>query len=121
MSLPLGRTLTAMDKTMIDQELSQIKAVLATVMKQDCEDIDSFDFIKINTSVLKARIHALKERIGLELDNDKEFKMAYQKLYNTLQHIQTSLKFKMPLNPAISDIRHQISLIKAVQKDIENL
>ena len=110
-----------MDKTTIDQELNQIKADLATVLKQDCGDIDSFDFIKINASVLKTRIHSLKEKIGMELDHDNEYRMAYQKLYNTLRQIEASLRFKMPLNPTIDDIKHQFALIKACQKDIENL
>lgn len=110
-----------MDKATINQELSRIKADLATVLKQDCCDTDSFDFIKHSAAVLKTRIHVLKEKIGFDIDADKESKMAYQKLYNMLQHIESSLKFKMPLNPTIDNISHQISLIKAVQKDIENL
>jgi hypothetical protein len=113
--------ISVMDKTTIEQELNRIKEDLAAVLRQDCDDIDSFDFIKLNASVLKTRIHSLKEKIGMELDHDNECKMAYQKLYNTLQRIEASLRFKMPLNPTVDDIKHQLALIKACQKDIKHL
>ncbi len=110
-----------MSKNTIDEKINRIKADARTVLNENCDDFDSIDFIKHKATLLKARIHALKGKIGLELDEDKKIKMAYQKLYNSLQDVQASIMFKIPLNPTAEDIKHQIELIKAVQKDIENL
>jgi len=110
-----------MNKQEIEEELGRIKADLTTVLKQDSTDADSYEFIAHKATLLKTRIHVLKAKIGLVIDKDKESKIAYQRLHNSLDHIETSLKFKMPLYPTTAAIEHQLRLIKTAEEEIENL
>ena len=105
----------------IGEELAQIKADLAAVLDQECDDAESYDLVKLKASVLKVRIHTLKDKIGSVVAEDKESKMAYQKLYNSLQHIESRVHYKIPLSATPDDVLHQIELIKAVKDEIENL
>jgi hypothetical protein len=110
-----------MNKQEIEEELRIIKADLTTVLKEDSTDSDSFEFIAHKAILLTTRIHVLKAKIESAMDNDKEFKIAYQKLHNSLEHIESSLKFKMPLYPTAAAIEHKLGLIKAKKEEIENL
>jgi hypothetical protein len=105
----------------VDEELKKIKTELVAVLKEDCNDSDACEFIKLKAVVLKTRIHNLKEKIRLDMESDKKFKMAYQKLYNSLDHIETSVKYIMPLDSKPEHIKHQIELIISVKDEIEGL
>lgn len=105
----------------IGEELAQIKADLATVLSQERDDSESYDLVKLKASALKVRIHTLKDKIGSVMAEDKESQMAYQKLYNSLRHIESSVYYRMPLIATPDNVLHQIELIKAVKDEIENL
>ena len=110
-----------MKKIEIENEIKKIKLITNLVLAEDSNDPGSFDFIKLKAAELSLRIHMLKDKISLSMEDDKTFKISFQKLCNSLSKIDNSLSYKMKTKPTKEDIDLTLSCIQSVKSEIEEL
>lgn len=109
-----------MESQEIQKAITAIEYEWENLSQEPDNDPEYFHFISVKSTALKMKIHNLLHLLKEQIDTDKESKLAFQKLFASLEKMEASLDSKMKITKDLNHehIKSVLSKIKGLEPEI---
>ncbi len=112
-----------MDQESIQEKISTIEYEWSHLTKEPDNEPEYFHFISIKAIALTLRIHELLAILTKQFETDKNIKISYQMLANSLEKMESILDFKAKVAEDLDSeyIKMVLAKIKSIEPEMEVL
>lgn len=83
-----------MDNQTLKSAITKIEIIWSTTSKEKSDDPRAYEYIAVQSIALKRTVAELNREIGEKIHKNKEYRLKYQKLHNSLSRIIEILDFE---------------------------